>query len=269
MLARPANLPLPDWAELGHGRTMSPMRIFVAGASGVVGRQLVPMLVTGGHEVTGTTRHAERTDALARAGATPAVVDATDRRALAQAVADARPEVVIHQLTDLAAVATAGFTEAVLAANARLRTTATGNLVAAAEHAGARRIVAQSAAWLYAPGPEPHTEEDPLGATDEAGRTTLAGVLALEDAVLQSRTLEGIVLRYGLLYGPGTGADSAPAPRVNVAAAARAAALAVNHGQPGVFNIVDDGAPVSNAKARTELGWIPAEPAQGWLGSFA
>ena len=233
------------------------MRVFVAGASGVVGRQLVPMLVAAGHDVTGTTRHATRTDALAQAGATPVVVDATDPAALNRAVADARPGVVIHQLTDLAAAATAGFTAAVVEANARLRTIATTNLVDACERAGVQRLVAQSGAWLYAPGPEPHTEDDPLGATDEAGRITLSGILALERAVLGSARLEGVVLRYGLLYGPGTGADTAPPPSVHVVGAARVAALAVDHGRPGIFNVVDDGGPVSNTKARDELGWTP------------
>ena len=249
---------------LGRRPHNSQMRVFVAGATGVIGRQLIPMLVAAGHDVTGTTRHATRTDALVEAGATPVVVDATDRAALARAVADARPEVVIHQLTDLAAATAAGYTPAVLAANAALRRSATASLIDAAERAGARRFVAQSGAWLYAAGPEPHAEDDPLGATDEGGRITLAGILALESAVLGSSRLEGVVLRYGLLYGPGTGADTAASPSVHVVAAAKAAALAVNHGRPGVFNVVDDGGPVSNAKARDELGWTPDQPADRW-----
>jgi len=233
------------------------MRIFVAGASGVIGRQLVPMLVAAGHEVSGTTRRRERLASLEAMGAAPVLLDATDSAAVTRAVEEARPEVVIHQLTDLAAASRDGYSPTVLAANARLRTMATAHLVAAAETAGVRRVVAQSGAWLYAAGPEPHREDDPLGASDEAGRLTLGGILALEGDVLGAH-LEGVVLRYGLLYGPGTGSPTAAGrPSVHVEAAARAALLAVEHGSSGIYNIVDDGGGVSNDRARQQLSWVP------------
>ena len=128
------------------------MRVFVAGAAGAIGRQLVPMLVEAGHVVTGTTRSVERAAWLRSQGAQAVVVDALDADALRAAVVDARPQVVIHQLTDLAA----GFGVDQLRANARLRQVGTRNLMEAALAAGASRMVAQSGAWLYAPSAEPH-----------------------------------------------------------------------------------------------------------------
>lgn len=231
------------------------MRIFVAGASGVIGRALVPMLVGQGHEVLGTTRSAARADLLAGLGATPVVVDALDAAALEVAVVAARPEVVIHQLTDLSG----GFGPDALRANTRLREQGTANLVSAAEAARARRLVAQSGAWLYAPGPGDRLESDPLLAPSQSpGDLTLPGVLALERLVLGAR-LEGVVLRYGYLYGPGT-PSAAPmrTPAVHVLAAAAAAASAVSRGRPGIYNVVDDGGGVSNALARAELAWTPS-----------
>ena len=129
------------------------MRVFVAGAAGAIGRQLVPMLIEAGHVVTGTTRSADRAAWLRGQGAHAVVVDVFDATALRAAVVDAGPHVVVHQLTDLAA----GFGVDQLRANARLRQFGTRNLMDAALAAGASRMVAQSGAWLYAPGPEPHT----------------------------------------------------------------------------------------------------------------
>ena len=141
--------------------------------------------------------------------------------------------------------------------NARVRDEGTRNLVAAALAAGARRLIAQSIAWAYAPGTEPHSESDPLDTDAQGDRAiTIRGVIALEELTLRSPPLEGIVLRYGQLYGPGTHADvpSASTP-VHVDAAAYAALLAIERGAPGAFNIAQPNPHVATAKAVTELGW--------------
>ena len=232
-------------------------RIFLAGAAGVVGRRLVPLLREAGLPVFGTTRRADRAAALEEAGATPVVVDVFDAPRLSPAMAEIRPEIVIHQLTDLPAGLDPARMAEAIEGNARIRSEGTGNLVAAARASGVRRIIAQSIAWVYAPGPEPHREDDPLD--DEATGTravTIAGIRALEDQVLHSPPLEGVVLRYGRFYGPGTGvADRPGAPAVHVDAAAQAAVLAIDLASPGIFNIVEPGASVSSDKARHELGW--------------
>jgi nucleoside-diphosphate-sugar epimerase len=278
------------------------MRVFVAGAGGVIGRRLVPLLARGGHAVTALTRRPERAADLRALGAEPVVADAYDAAALAAAVVAARPEVVVHQLTDLAAADTA--------ANARLRIHGTGNLVAAARAAGVRRIVAQSIAWAYQPGPAPADEAVYLDfGADEPRRTTVVGVAALERA---ARHLpEWVVLRYGMLYGPdtwfapdGARADDARAGRlwadgdvtsfVHVDDAARAAVDALDW-PSGAVNVCDDepaaarewvpefcaavGAPpplmrearapwargADNRRAR-ELGWTPDHPTwRGWM----
>ncbi len=235
------------------------MRVFVAGASGVVGRGLVPLLVADGHDVSGTTRRPERARDLRSMGARAVIVDAFDRTALVEAVTASRPDVVIHELTDLGGIEPGGpFPDEVVRGNARLRDEGTRNLVEAALAAGARRLVAQSIAWLYADGAEPHGEDDPLIADDPAASMTVRGVHALERRVLGEPRLEGVVLRYGRFYGPGTWTLEPPEPpTVAVTAAARAAVLAVTRGAPGVYNIVDDDGPASNARARHELGWSP------------
>jgi nucleoside-diphosphate-sugar epimerase len=133
------------------------------------------------------------------------------------------------------------------------------NLVAAALEEGARRLIAQSIVWVYAPGPEPHVEAAPLdlGAGGTAA-ITVQGMVALEQAVLTVPQIEGIVLRYGWLYGPGTGTEvAAGTPPLHVDAAARAAALAIDRGAPGIYNIAEPSRSVSVAKARRELGWDP------------
>lgn len=232
------------------------MRIFLAGAAGAVGTRLVPLLVGAGHEVWGTTRSREKADALRAAGATPVVVDVYDRAALLRAVREARPDVVMHQLTDLPKSLAGPPSEAVLAANARVREEGGRNLVDAALAAGARRFVAQSLAWVYAPGREPHTEDDPLDIG--AGGTSLRGVVALERMTLGSPPLEGVVLRYGQLYGPGTW-NTAQGGRVpvHVDAAAHAALLALDTPHLGVFNIAEEKGLVSSERARRLLGWDP------------
>lgn len=231
-------------------------KIFLAGAAGAIGRRLLPLLAAAGHEVFGTTRSPEKARELEKLGATPVLVDVFDRSSLAQALRGANPGVVIHQLTDLPKESSGPLSAEVLKANARLRDEGTRNLVDAAIAGGARRFIAQSIAWVYAPGPQPHTEDDPLD-RGTAG-PTVAGVLALERMVLGSPPLEGVVLRYGRLYGPGTwnAAPNGPVP-VHVDAAAHAALLAID-APAGIFNIAEEKGAVSSAKARRLLGWNAA-----------
>jgi len=165
------------------------MRIFLAGASGAIGRRLTPLLLAAGHQVTGTTRSADKAAELKARGVEPLVVDVFDAAALRDAVASTRPDVVVHQLTDLPQVADPTLLRDALARNSRLRIEGTANLVAAARAAGARRLVAQSIAFAYADGPEPHAETDPLvsGEGDAPSAVTGRGVRALEAAVLGAR----------------------------------------------------------------------------------
>ena len=235
-------------------------RIFLAGASGAIGQRLVPLLVKAGHRVVGTTRSKAKTALLRSLGATPVVVDVFDAEALRRLVVSDEPQVVVHQLTtlpdDFSSLVDAAM-ERALRDNARIRTEGTANLVAAALAAGARRLVAQSIAWIYAPGHEPHVETDPVntGASGLAA-ITVPGVMALEAAVLGA-PLEGVVLRNGGLYGPGTGRDTVwRDPAVHVYAAAHAAALAVDRGS-GVYNVAEPSRYASSERARRELGWSP------------
>jgi nucleoside-diphosphate-sugar epimerase len=235
------------------------MRIFLAGANGVIGRRLAPLLVAAGHAVTGTTRSAEKAAALKTIGAEPIVVDVFDADAVRDAVLGARPEVVIHQLTDLPDVIDPAQMPDVLKRNSRLRIEGTANLIAAARAAGAGRLIVQSIAFAYAEGPEPHAESDPLASAegDGPGAVTARGLRALEGAVLNTPGIDGIVLRYGRLYGPGTwNTPNARAP-LHVDAAAHAALLAVTHGRPGAYNIAEDDGAVSIEKARKELNFDP------------
>jgi nucleoside-diphosphate-sugar epimerase len=267
------------------------MRVFLAGATGVIGRRLGPLLAEAGHDLTTLARSPRVSGAVA---------DVFDRKALHRVVAEARPDVVIHQLTALG--------HGDLKANARLRTAGTRNLVDAALAAGVRRMVAQSIAWAYAPGDAPAAETVPLDlGAPEPRRTSVLGVAALETAV---RDLpEWVVLRYGTLYGPDTWYARGGARAGNVAADAdvssflhvddaAAAALAALHWPTGAVNVVDDepaagvdwvpvfsravGVPApeatpgerhgwargaDNHHARTDLGWSPAYPS--WRTGFA
>jgi nucleoside-diphosphate-sugar epimerase len=233
------------------------MRIFLAGASGAIGRRLVPLLVQAGHNVTGMTRSSASAKELERAGASPAVLDVYDAPTVTAAVAAARPDVVIHQLTDLPRAFDQAKIAASYAANSRIRTEGTRNLIAAAQAAGARRLIVQSIAFAYAPGGEPHLETDPLNLADPARAVTVRGAADMEDQSLGSG-LETIVLRYGLLYGPGTWSEGpARKPALHVDAAAQAAVLALTRGQAGIYNIADDDGAVSIAKARAELSFDP------------
>jgi nucleoside-diphosphate-sugar epimerase len=223
----------------------SNVRIFLAGASGVIGRRLTLLLTAAGYAVTGTTRSAAKAEELKAHGIDAVLVEVFDAAALRSAVVAARPDVVIHQLTDLPDVLDPARMRVVLARNSQLRVEGTAHLVAAALAAGARRMIAQSIAFAYAYGPEPHAETDAIASPegDKPGAITVRGVRALEDAVLKTPGIAGIVLRYGRLYGPGTwNTPNARAP-LHVDAAAQAALLAVSKGAPGVYNIAEDDAP--------------------------
>jgi nucleoside-diphosphate-sugar epimerase len=237
------------------------VRIFLAGATGVIGRRMTPLLVAAGHDVTGTTRSADKASTLKEQGAQAAVVDVFDRTALRDALVQARPEVVIHQLTDLPQVFDPERRGEALRRNARLRIEGTANLVAAAQASGARRLIAQSIAFIYADGPEPHAEDDPLAAADgdDLIALTARGVRTLEGATLNTPGIDGIVLRYGRLYGPGTWFEAAQGRGpLHVDAAAQAAVLAVTRGGPGIYNIAEDDGAVMSDKARRDLGFDPA-----------
>jgi nucleoside-diphosphate-sugar epimerase len=231
------------------------MRVFLAGATGVIGRRLVPLLVRAGHTVVGTTRSAEKAELLRSLGAEAVVLDVFDADALSRAVERAKPDAVIHQLTDLPFAPGTPRYEEGLERNARLRIEGTRNLVEAAHGAGVRRLISQSIAFVYAPKEGALTEEDPLAldASGTLGRT-VEGVQALESATLAMP--EGIVLRYGFLYGPGTWSPDGPLrpPAVHVDAAAHAALRALTKGRPGIYNIAEDDAGLSSEKAKRELG---------------
>lgn len=227
------------------------MRIFLAGAGGAIGRRLTPLLVANGHEVVGTTRSADKADALRLLGATPVVVDAFDADALSAAVQAAKPQAVIHQLTDLAFAPGTPQYEEGLKRNARLRVEGTPNLVAAAKAAGVDRMITQSIAFVYAAGEGARVETDPL----MSGNLTSEAVSTLERTTL---TLpEGIVLRYGFFYGPGTWSGDTPSrqPAVHVDAAAQACLFALTKGKPGIYNIAEDAPGLSSEKAKRELGF--------------
>ena len=220
---------------------------------------MLPLLRAAGYEVTGTTRVPSRAEDLRAAGITPVIVDVYDAAALSAAMLAARPDVVVHQLTDLpSAPGTSGY-PAAQQANRRLRIEGTRNLMQAAKMAGARRAVAQSIAFVYAPGERAYAEEDPLDLAAEGVRQlTVQGIVALEREVLMTPGIDGVVLRYGYLYGPGSWYDVPPKPpSLHADAAAHAALLAVSKGA-GVYNIAEDDGAVSSAKAKRDLGFDPA-----------
>ena len=229
------------------------LKIFLAGAGGAIGRRLTPLLRAAGHQVAGTTRSADKAEALRTLGAEPVVVDVFDAEALARAVKDAAPQAVIHQLTDLAFPPNSPQYQEGLARNARLRIDGTRHLVAAAKAVGVRRMVAQSIAFIYAPGAGGRVESDPLSG-DPAMAGAIEAVRALESAV-QSMP-EGIVLRYGYFYGPGTWSlDTPRRPALHIDAAAQAALLALTQGKPGIYNVAEDDPALSSAKAKRDFGF--------------
>jgi nucleoside-diphosphate-sugar epimerase len=233
------------------------MRIFLAGASGAIGRRLTPLLLGAGHEVTGATRTEKVARELESAGVHGVVADVFDADALKRAVVAARPDVVIHQLTDLPRIFDEKELSAAYPRNARIRIEGTRNLIAAARAAGARRFIVQSVAFAYAAGREPHVETDPLNVADGPRVVTVRAAADMEQQALGSG-MEAVVLRYGLLYGPGTWTDGpARQPPVHVDAAAHAAFLALTRGA-GIYNIADDDGTVAIDKARRELDFDPA-----------
>ena len=232
------------------------MKVFLAGASGIIGRRLVPLLHDSGHTVVGTTRFHDKAARLRELGAQAVVVDVFDRAALSDAVTRAAPNVIVHQLTDLPSPpGTSGY-DAGLDRNARVRIEGTRNLVDAAKKAGVERMIAQSIAFVYAPGEGTRVESDPLDlAAIGARKRTVEGVVALKQATLELP--QGIVLRYGFLYGPGTWFENEKraAPALHVDAAAHAALLAVTKGVRGIYNIGEDDGAVSSEKAKRNLGF--------------
>ena len=230
--------------------------LFLAGATGAIGRRVAPLFVAAGWRVVGTTRSSDKAPMLREWGVEPVVVDVFDAAALRAALEAVRPQVVMHQLTDLPPGLDPARMAEASQRNARIRDEGTRNLVAAAVAADVRRIVAQSIGFAYADGPLPHSEDDPLDSDFDGPRgVSLRGVASLERQVLQA-PLEAVVLRYGRLYGPGTGFDAAAgtAP-VHVDAAARAAELAVLRGKTGIYNIAEDDGTLACDRAKRELGW--------------
>lgn len=232
--------------------------VFVAGATGAIGTPLVRLLVDAGWRVFGSTRDPQRVQALRRAGVEALVVDVFDAPALGAALAQARPDVVVHQLTDLPHVRTPQSLSAAIERNARLRREGTRNLVRATLASGCRRMVAQSIAWAYAPGPLPHREDDPLDDLATGARAvSVQAVRELESLVLDSSGLQGVVLRYGHLHGPGTWSNEPEAEMpLHVEDAAVAALRAVERAEvTGIFNVSEPCAQLSVDKARQTLGW--------------
>ena len=273
------------------------MRIFVAGATGALGAHLVPRLVARGHEVVGMTRTPAKLDALRALGARPVLADALDPDAVARVVAEAEPEVVVHQLTALSGPVDVRHIDRVFATTNRLRTEGTDHLLAAARAVGARRVVAQSyAGWPFARSGGPvKAETDPLDPHPPAAlRATLDAILHLERAVSGIRWGEGLVLRYGGFYGPGTSVSLDPEADMTVTVrrrgfpiigdgggvwsfihiddAAEATVAAVERGAPGIYQVVDDDpAPVREwlPALADALGAPPPRRLPRWLGRLA
>ena len=248
------------------------MRVFVAGATGAIGRQLVPRLVAAGHDVHGMTRSESKRAMLSQLGAVPVVADALDADQVAAAVASAKPEVIVHQLTAIGPIDMRHFERSFAPTN-RLRTEGTDYLLSAGQAVGVQRFVAQSHIAAYArTGAAAKSEEDLYDPSPvRAMRPNLVAIRHLEEAVLGARWTEGVVLRYGWFYGPGTslasdgkqfelvrkrkfplvGDGGAVWSFIHIADAAEATVAAVEHGRRGVYNVVDDDpAPVAE--------WLPA-----------
>lgn len=234
-------------------------KVFVAGATGVIGRSLCKMLVNDGWSVYGTTRSENKIKLLKDIGVEPIVVDVYDEKKLEDIITTIKPKIVIHQLTDLPAGLDPDKMEEALVSNAKLREIGTKNLVNASKKAGVKKMIAQSIAFVYEPAPFPHTEESALlNFEDPVYGTTSKAVASLEEQVLTA-PFTGIVLRNGLLYGDGTGFDEPVdfVPPVHVEAAAHAAFLAVKCDKNRIYNISDVDDRLSIQRATTELKWNP------------
>lgn len=248
------------------------MKVFVAGATGAIGHQLVPQLVEAGHEVYGMTHHASKQQLVRDLGAVPVVADALDADQVAQAVGRVQPDVIVHQLTSIGPMDLRHFDRAFATTN-RLRTEGTDHLLSAGQAVGVKRFVAQSFFAAYErTGSLVKTEEDPFGPRPaKEMRETVAAIRHVEDAVLAATWTEGVVLRYGGFYGPGTSlgpeGEQTEAVRrrkfpvvgngagvwsfIHIADAAEATVAAIDHGRRGVYNVVDDD-PAAVAE------WLPA-----------
>lgn len=243
------------------------MRVFVTGATGALGRHLVPGLVGAGHEVTATTRKPGKVAQLREMGAEPVVVDGLDREAVIAAVSAAAPEVIVHEMTALSNMGRLRKVDQEFAATNELRTRGTDNLLAAAALAGTRRVVAQGHNFVYERCGRPvKTEEDPLDSRPVPSAARAMAAIRYVDETVPLTAPEGIVLRYGTFYGPGASDSLLDAVRkrqvpvvgggtgvwsfIETTDAAAATLAAVEHGAPGVYNVVDDDpAPVSE--------WLP------------
>jgi nucleoside-diphosphate-sugar epimerase len=271
------------------------MKVFVAGASGALGMRLVQLLVECGFDVAAMTRSPDKERSLREIGGEPVVADGLDRGAVMTAVMRSEPEVVIHQMTGLAGMTSLRNFDKEFALTNRLRTEGTDHLLEAARAAGARRFIAQSFGnWNYErTGAGPKTEDDPLDSSPPAKqRQSLAAIRHLEKAVLGAEEIEGVALRYGNFYGPGTGfaEDGEIAAMLRkrrfpivgdgggvwsfaqVDDAATATIAAIGRGRPGVYNVADD-EPAAVADwlpelART-LGAKPPRRVPVWLGRLA
>lgn len=248
------------------------MEVFVAGATGAMGKQLVPRLLAAGHRVTGMTRSVSKQAALWDLGATPVVADALDPDQVAEAVAQARPDVIVHELTAISKLDMRHFDRDFALTN-RLRTEGTDHLLSAARAVGARRFVAASyTGWPFARvGGSVKSEQDPLDpAPAREMRESLGAIRYLETAVTSAEFTDAVVLRYGAFYGPGTslapGGEQYEMVRrrkipvvgngagvwsfIHIEDAAEATVVAVEHGERGIYNVVDDDpAPVAQ--------WLP------------
>jgi 2-alkyl-3-oxoalkanoate reductase len=271
------------------------MKVFLAGGSGVVGKRLVPALVAGGHLVVATTRTPAKMNELRTLGAQPVVLDALDRLEVMRAVASAAPDVVVHELTAISTVRNLRHFDEQFALTNRLRTEGIEYLLEASQAAGARRFVAQSYTGFpnIREGGPVKTEDDPLDPNPpESMKHTFAAIRQLEAAVTSARSLEGIVLRYGNFYGPGTsigpggemvkmvhqrafpiiGNGAGVWSFIHIDDAANATRIAIEGGPAGIYNIVDD-EPVAVSvwlpeMART-IGAKPPHHFPAWLGRLA
>jgi len=271
------------------------MRVFVAGSTGTLGRFLVPHLVESGHDVVALVRAAQKVKSVEAMGAKVALADAFDSDELTTAIRQAEPEVIIHQLTALTSAGNFKRFDEEFALTNRLRTEATDTMLSAARLVGARRFIAQSfCGWPFArEGGPVKTEEDPLDPNPPASFSkTLAAIRYLEEAVRTTTDLQALALRYGIFYGPGTGiakdgsivelvrkrripivGDGAGIwSFIHVVDAARATVAAVLHGEPGVYNVVDDEpARVSEwlPVLAEAVGAKPPRRVPVWLGKLA